>query len=65
LVEQVHRFGTIGLQRLDNLLARQQRLRLLAQLVDLLDLLVELGDLGLQQRVTVVLIVDVPRSRRV
>ena len=50
LVEQVHRFAAVRLQRLDDLLARQHRLDLVAQPVDLLDLLVELGDLGLQQR---------------
>ena len=54
----MHRFGTVGLQRLDDLLARQQRLRLLAQLVDFLDLLVELRDLFLEQLVAAALVVD-------
>jgi hypothetical protein len=38
-------FGPVGLQRLDHLLPGEERLRLLAQLVDLLDLLVEFRDL--------------------
>ena len=58
LVEQVDRLGPVGLQRLDDLLSREQRLRLLAQLVDLLDLLVELGDLRLEQRVAALLVLD-------
>ena len=58
LVEQVHRLGAIGLQRLDDLLARQERLRLLAELVDFLDLLVELGDLVLEELVAALLVLD-------
>ena len=54
----MHRLGTIGLQRLDDLLARQQRLRLFAQLVDFLDLLVELHNFVLEQLVAAALIVD-------
>jgi hypothetical protein len=50
--------GTVGLKRLDDLLAGQERLRLLAKLVDLLDLLVELGDLGLEQRIAAFLVLD-------
>ena len=51
-------FGPIRLQRLHNLLAREKRLRLFAQLVDLLDLLVELGYLGLEQSIAAVLVLD-------
>ncbi len=54
----MHSLGPIRLQRFDDLLAREQRLRLFAQLVDFLDLLVELGDLGLEQRVPAVLVLD-------
>ena len=48
--------GAVGLQGFDDLFPRQQRLGLLAKLVDFLDLLVEFGDLGLQQLVPAVLI---------
>src|SRR5207249_7098653 len=70
LVEQVHRFGPVRLQRFDDLLSRQQRLRLVAQPVNFLDLLVELRDLSGQELITPVLIIDlrgdqdVPESDR-
>ena len=51
-------FGAVGLQRLDDLLARQERLRLLAKLVDLFYLLVELCDLVLQELVAALLGLD-------
>jgi hypothetical protein len=47
-VEQVHHLRAVGLQFLDDLLARQQARLLLVELVDLLDLLLDLGDLALQ-----------------
>jgi hypothetical protein len=58
LVEHVDGLGAVGLQRLHHLLAREQRLRLLAQPVDFLDLLVELRDLFLEQLVAATLVVD-------
>src|SRR5262249_26149802 len=56
LIEQVHDFGTIRLQRFHDLLAGQQRCGLLLDLVDLLDLLVELDDLLAQVLVAVLLL---------
>jgi hypothetical protein len=47
-VEQVHHLRAVGLQLLDDLLARQQTRLLLVELVDLLDLRLDLGDLALQ-----------------
>ena len=61
----MHRFRTVRLQGFDHLLPRQQRLRLVAEPVDFLDLLVELGDLGLEEIVAVVLIVDACRDHDV
>src|SRR4029077_4756130 len=61
LIQEMHRLATIRLKRLDDLLARQHRLDLPAQPIDFLDLLVELGDLRLEERVTALLVVD-PRS---
>jgi hypothetical protein len=58
LIEEVDGFGAVGLQRLDDLLARQERLRLLAKLVDLFYLLVELCDLVLQELVAALLGLD-------
>src|SRR6185503_4658958 len=58
LVHQVHGLRAVGLQRLDDLLAREQRLDLVLQLVDLRDLLVELGDLGLEELVATLLVAD-------
>src|SRR6185437_320507 len=58
LIEQVHRLVAIRLQRLDDLLARQHLLDLVAELVDLLDLRVELGDLRLEELVARVLVLD-------
>ena len=52
------RLGPVGLQGLDDLFPREQRLGLVAQPVDLLDLLVELDDLGGEQLVATVLVVD-------
>ena len=49
LIQHMDGFGPVGLQRFDDLLPGEERLRLLAELVDLLDLLVELRDLGLEQ----------------
>ena len=54
----MHRLAAVGLQRLDHLLAREHLLDLVAQLVDLLDLLVVLGDLALEQRVAALLVLD-------
>ena len=50
--------AAIRLQRLDDLLARDHGLDLLAQPVDFLDLLVQLGDFRLEQRVAAVLVLD-------
>src|SRR3989442_10446711 len=58
LIEQVHGLRAVRLQRLDHLLAREQRLDLVLQLVDFGDLLVELGDLALQEFVAVGLDLD-------
>src|SRR5687767_5252518 len=58
LVEEVDRLRAVGLQRLDDLLAREQRLDLVLQLLDLGDLLVELGDLGFEEAVALDLGVD-------
>ena len=58
LVEQMHGLVAIRLQRFDDRLAREHLLDLIAQLVDFLDLLVELGDLRLQQVIARVLVVD-------
>ena len=60
LVEQMDSLGPIGLQRFDDLLPREQRLRLLAELVDLLDLAVELRYLRLEQAVAAFLALDLP-----
>src|SRR6185436_9772752 len=60
LVKHVDGFGPVGLQRFDDLLPGEERLRLLAELVDLLDLLVQLRDLGLEQGVATLLVLDLP-----
>src|SRR5690606_38021865 len=58
VVEHVHRLRPVALQRLDDLLACNQRVDLCAQIVDLGDLLVERLDFGLQQLVARFLMVD-------
>ena len=58
LVEQVDGLAAIRLQRLDDLLARDHGLDLLAQPVDFLDLLVQLGDFRLEQRIAAHLVFD-------
>jgi hypothetical protein len=55
LLEQVHGLRAVGLQGFDDLLAREQRLDLVAQLVDFGDVLVELLDLGGHEVVAIVL----------
>jgi hypothetical protein len=65
LVEQVDGARAVGLQRLDDLLAREQRADLVAQLADLGDLLVELLVFGLEERVAFVLRRDVPGDHAV
>jgi hypothetical protein len=55
LVEHVHDLGPRALQLLDDLHARDELLFLLLEVVDLLDLLVELADLGAQALVAALL----------
>jgi len=58
LVKQMHRLCAIRLQGLDHLLAGEQRGNLVPQLLDLVDLLVELGDLALEERIAIGLVFD-------
>ena len=67
-VEQVHGLHAVGLQRFDHLLAGEQRRNLVLHFLDLVDLLVELGDLRLHELVAVVLradalLIDEPHGR--
>jgi hypothetical protein len=54
----VHDLGTGALQLLDDLHARDELLLLRLEVVDLLDLPVELGDLGAQAVVALLLALD-------
>src|SRR5215510_111841 len=65
LLQQVHRLSAVGLQALDDLLARKQRGDLGLELLDLFDLLVEPGVLPLQVLVPVALVGDVAGDRQV
>ena len=65
LVQQTHGLGSIGLQGFHNALACEQCLRLLLQLPDFIDLLVELDDLGFQVLVAFHLVFDATRKKRV
>ena len=58
LVEQVHDLGPRALQLADHLHARDQPFALVLETFDFLDLLVELADLVLQDRVAIALVVD-------
>src|SRR4029078_3718747 len=55
---QTDRFGAVGLQRFDHALAPEQRHCLLLELLDLVDLFVQLRDLGVEILVASVLGLD-------
>ena len=58
LVEQIHGFGAISLQRLDHFFALQQCGNLLLEQLDFIDLLVEACDLAFEIAVAAALILE-------
>ena len=63
MVEQPDRLRPVGLQGFHNALAREQRLCLLFQFPDFIDLLVQLHDLRFQVLVAFDLVFDAPGKK--